>query len=259
MQLNAMTTIVLVPGAWITPSFYQPFSDALTSAGFPVHHASYPSLSPTDPSVADCETDTEAIAKTLRFLVEEEGKDVAVLMHSYAGMPGAAAATGLSKSQRSQHGKPGGIVGLIFIGAFVVPEGLSCAGLQGGNLPPWILLDKPSRDLNTPEDPIGNFAGDVDLALVKDLETSIKPHSNIAFTSPQPHPAWADADYSGRLAFIVTTEDRAVPKDAQYGMMAASRQEWIVKEMACSHCGPFINGIGETVGVLQDVIGRFSA
>ena len=123
----------------------------------------------------------------------------------------------------------------------------------------YVNKAQPSRNLNIPDDPIGTFAGDVDLTLVKDLETSIKPHSNLAFTSPQPHPAWDDADFKGRLAFIVTTEDRAVPKDAQYGMMAASQQEWIVKEMACSHCGPFLNRIEETVGVLQDVIGRFSA
>ncbi|PLB54051.1 hypothetical protein P170DRAFT_460298 [Aspergillus steynii IBT 23096] len=253
-----MTTIALLPGAWISPYFYQPFSDALASAGFLVHQASYPSLNPANASTADCDADAQVITKTLRILVEDQGKDVVVLMHSYAGMPGAAAATGLAKSRRSQQGKSGGVIGLIFIGAFVVPEGLSCAGLQGGNLPPWILLDKPSRDLNIPDDPIGNFAGDVDPDLVKDLEASTLPHSSLAFNSPQPHPAWADADFKHRLAFIVTAEDRAVPKEAQYGMMAASQQEWIVKEMASSHCGPFLNRIDETIVLLKDLVEGFS-
>ena len=63
-------------------------------------------------------------------------------MHSYAGIPGAAAATGLARSQRVKEGKLGGIIGLVFIAAFLVPEGMSCSGLQGGNLPSWILLDK---------------------------------------------------------------------------------------------------------------------
>jgi hypothetical protein len=74
--------------------------------------------------------------------VEDEGKDVLLFMHSYAGMPGAAAATGLAKSQRTQDGKAGGVVGLLFLGAFVVAEGSSCAGLMGGNLPPWILVNQ---------------------------------------------------------------------------------------------------------------------
>lgn len=139
-----MTTILFVPGAWITKAFYEPFLQALKTAGYDVRYAGYPSLDPkeSDPSTIDCHADTEAITAVLRPLVEDEGKDVLLFMHSYAGMPGAAAATGLAKSQREQEGKAGGVIGLLFLGAFVVPEGLSCAGLQGGNLPPWILLDQ---------------------------------------------------------------------------------------------------------------------
>lgn len=57
----------------------------------------------------------------------------------------------------------------------------------------------------------------------------------------------------------MTTEDRAVPKDAQYAMMAATKQVWIVKEMECSHCAPFINRIDETIQLLQGLVGRFAA
>lgn len=139
-----MTTILFVPGAWITPVAYQPFLQTLSGAGYDTRFAAYPSLDPKDPTVQDVEADTKAIASTLKPLVEEEGKDVLIILHSYAGMPGAAAATHLSKTQRAKEGKAGGVIGLLFIGAFVVPEGLSCAGLQGGNLPPWILLDNVS-------------------------------------------------------------------------------------------------------------------
>lgn len=138
----ASPTIVFIPGAWVTPALYQHFLQALSAAGYGVHYAAYPSLDPADPSTADCETDAKDIERSLRTLVEGEGKDVLLVMHSYAGMPGAAAAVGLGKSERQQQGLAGGVIGMVFIGAFVVPEGLSCAGLQGGNLPPWILLDK---------------------------------------------------------------------------------------------------------------------
>jgi hypothetical protein len=139
---NIMTTILFVPGAWLTPLFYQPFLQALTGAGYDVRYGGYPSLDPKEPSGIDCQADTDAIGAILRPLVEDEGKDVLLFMHSYAGMPGAAAATGLAKSQRTQEGKAGGVVGLLFLGAFVVAEGSSCAGLMGGNLPPWILIDQ---------------------------------------------------------------------------------------------------------------------
>lgn len=267
-----MFTIAFVPGAWITPAFYEPFHQAVNSAGHEFRYASYPSLDPADPSTTDCETDAKDIARILRSIVEGEGKDVFLVMHSYAGMPGSAAAVGLGKSQRKEQGKPGGIIGLVFIGAFVIPEGLSCAGLQGGQLPRWILLDKvlstvlgsvslyidvkpqPSHKLNVPDDPFINFLGDVDRALVNGLDDKIKPYSTLAFTSPQPHPAWADSAFQGRSAFIVTAEDRAVPKEAQYAMMAASQQKWIVKKIESSHCGLFLNRTQETVRLLQEIV-----
>ncbi|KAJ5679533.1 hypothetical protein N7462_007777 [Penicillium macrosclerotiorum] len=251
-----MTTILFVPGAWITKAFYEPFLKALTVVGFDVRYADYVSLDPKDPTLTDCQADTEAITAMLRPLVEDEGKDVLLFLHSYAGMPGAAAATGLAKSQRTQEGKVGGVVGLLSLGAFIVPEGLSCAGLQGGNIPPWILLDQPSANLNVADDPINNFAADVDPAMAKSLTANLKPHATLPFISPQPHPAWADEALRGRLAFIVTTEDRAVPKEAQFGMMAATQQSWIVKELASSHCGLFLNRIDETVALTQEILGQ---
>ncbi|KAJ5395157.1 uncharacterized protein N7487_009460 [Penicillium crustosum] len=228
-----MTTILFVPGAWIAPSFYQPFLQALKVAGYDIHFAGYPSFNPEDPTTTTCQADTDAIAVILKSLVEDEGKDVLVFMYSYGGMPGAAAATGLAKSKRAQEGKSGGVIGLLFLAAFL-----------------------PSANLNTADDPINYFAADVDPALTQALTAEVRPHSTIAFTSPQPHPAWADEAFEGQLAFIVTTEDRAVPKEAQFGMMAATQKEWIVKEMAYSHCAPFLNRIDETVGLTREIIAQ---
>ncbi|KAJ5425275.1 hypothetical protein N7465_000345 [Penicillium sp. CMV-2018d] len=252
-----MTTILFVPGAWIAPAFYRPFLQALTVAGYDTHFAGYPSFNPEDPTTTTCQADTDAITVTLKSLVEDEGKDVVVFMYSYGGMPGAAAATGLAKSQRAQEGKVGGVIGLIFLAAFLVPEGLSCSGFQGGDLPPWVLVNQPSVNLSIADDPINRFAADVDPALAQALTAEVKPHSTIAFTSPQPHPAWADEAFQGRLAFIITTEDRAMPKEAQFGMMAATQKEWIVKELVYSHGAPFLNRIDETVALTREIIDQF--
>ncbi|KAL2864489.1 Alpha/beta hydrolase fold-1 [Aspergillus lucknowensis] len=254
MILPPMLTILFLPGAWVAPSVYKPFVDELTSTGYDVRYAGYPSLNPINPLITDVKADTDAIASVLHNIVEDEGKDVLVLMHSYAGMPGAAAATGLSKVQRSQEDKPGGVVGLVFVGAFVVPEDVSCAGLQGGALPSWILLDQPLPNLNLPDQPLDIFAADVNFGLSKILQHGILPHSTLAFTSPQPHPAWADEEFHGRLAYIVTDEDQAVPKGAQYGMMSATGKPWIVKEMNCSHFAPFLDQAEETARALREII-----
>lgn len=102
---------------------------------------------------------------------------------------------------------------------------------------------------------MGVFAADIDSALVTDLEENIiRPHASLAFNTPQPHPAWADPAFHGRLGFIVPTEDQSIPKEAQYGMIAATKQQWIVKEMGCSHFAPFLTRIEETLQLLQDFI-----
>lgn len=103
-----MTTILFVPGAWIAKDFSEPFLQVVTVAGYE-RHASYPS---SDPRIR------LTLTAALRPLVENEGKYVFLFMHSYAGMPGAPAATGLAKSQRAQERKVGGVIGLLALGGF---------------------------------------------------------------------------------------------------------------------------------------------
>lgn len=46
-----------------------------------------------------------------------------LLMHSYGGSPGNGSAVGLSKEERERDGKKGGVVGLVFVSAYVAKEG----------------------------------------------------------------------------------------------------------------------------------------
>lgn len=132
-------TILFIPGAWFHPSTYDSFISHLQKLSFPTVYASYPSLDPSHPATADAANDTETVLKgSLLPLIENEGKDVVVVMHSYGGLPGSSAARGLSKAQRSGEGKKGGVVGLIHISGFVLPGGASVADGQGGELPAWV-------------------------------------------------------------------------------------------------------------------------
>ncbi|KAK2750322.1 hypothetical protein FQN57_003802 [Myotisia sp. PD_48] len=251
------TTIVIVPGAWLSKSFYSSYITALENAGYQTSYLGYPSLDPVEPAKADCATDTAAIKEALKSLVEDEEKNVVLVCHSYGGMPGSAAATGLSKTKRIQDGKQGGVLGLIYVGAFLVPEGVSCAGAMGGSLPDWVLLDNPHPGLNIPNNPIHHFAADFDAATAAEMTTQLRPHSTLAFNSAQPAPAWADPSFKGRLAYIVTGEDVAVPKVAQYGMMAGTGQEWIVKEAEASHCATYKVKIDENLKQLEELVRAF--
>lgn len=155
---SAMPIILLIPGAWLPPACYSTFVKALNEAGYITHVRTYPSLNPAEPSTASCAADADYIRRYLELLVEREEKDVVLIMHSYAGMPGAAAARGFAKPQRLERGRSGGVLGLVFVAAFLVPEGMSCAGSMGGSLPPWISENVVSLFHSLAPPPLNTFS-----------------------------------------------------------------------------------------------------
>lgn len=59
------------------------------------------------------------------------GKDVVVVMHSYAGFPGTEATKDLGKTEHHKQGKEGGFVGLVYVAAWTPPVGKTIFTLQG--------------------------------------------------------------------------------------------------------------------------------
>lgn len=132
-------TILLVPGAWHTPQHYGVLLGSLEKAGYSTLAGRLPSVGALDPRDKDVATDTAHVRELLMSEIER-GSEVLLLMHSYGGIPGAAAAKGLSISERQADGKRGGVVGLLFISAFVMNEGDSM--VKPGDEPaPWAVLD----------------------------------------------------------------------------------------------------------------------
>lgn len=131
--------VLIVPGAWHPASLYEPMQTALTQANFDVTVASLPSLNAKDPFTADCKIDADAVRNQLLSQVDEAGHDVVLLAHSYGGIPAGGAARGLGKTTRAKDGKKGGVVGMVYMCAFVVPEGQTMIEFLGGQHPPFLL------------------------------------------------------------------------------------------------------------------------
>ena len=87
----------------------------------------------------------------LHPLIEQQGKDIVLYLHSYAGFPGSTAIAGYSKDERLAAGKPGGILGLIYQSAFIPKPGDTLLQMIGGNYAPWqspnVLQDELSSIL----------------------------------------------------------------------------------------------------------------
>ena len=90
---------------------------------------------------ADCASDANYLHdQYLQPLVETDDKDVIIVTHSYGAIPGSAAAMGSSKRSRTEQGKTGGVIGIVFMSAFVKENG-SISDTMGGQWPPFIEKD----------------------------------------------------------------------------------------------------------------------
>ncbi|KAF2870149.1 Alpha/beta hydrolase fold-1 [Massariosphaeria phaeospora] len=117
----AKPTFVFVPGAWNSPDYYDGIISSLSQEGYPSEKISLPSVG-CNPVTFDFKEDVNRIADVVKRLVDEK-KDVVLVMHSYGGQPGSEAVKGLVKKERRENGLQGGVIRLVFIMAFMVPEG----------------------------------------------------------------------------------------------------------------------------------------
>ena len=132
--------IALVPGAWHSPIHYSTLIVLLRSKGYQVVTHRNPSCDSDDPNAQSVSSDAAFIRSNLLLPQIDAGKDVILAMHSYGGCPGAVAAKGLSKAELAAKGKKGGIIGLLFICAFLANEGDSLLSkLPGQVFDPWVI------------------------------------------------------------------------------------------------------------------------
>lgn len=139
MAASTKPALVLVPGAWHTPTHYEKLLSHLRSLGFETVCLQNPSCDASDPNEQSAAKDAAAIRENALLPLLDADRDVVFMMHSYGGKPGGAAAKGLDKASRQAEGKRGAVIGLIYICAFVAKEGESLVSkLPGNKLDPWV-------------------------------------------------------------------------------------------------------------------------
>ena len=111
-------TIILFPGAFHPASCLEPFTSRLTAAGYPNEAYTLPSVGNREMGVAD---DTAFFVSVMKPHIDT-GKDVILIVHSYAGFPGTVSIHGLDKRAREARGEVGGVLGIVYLAAFVPVE-----------------------------------------------------------------------------------------------------------------------------------------
>ena len=130
---------VLVPGAWHGPEIYLPVMDKLNEHGYSTIALALPSNG-ADPPHQTFDEDVKAIRNTLTRLVDTEKKEVVLVLHSYAGVPGVEATKKLGKEERHAKSLEGGVARLVFISAFKMSEGFDPPD-EGDTMPEWMKFD----------------------------------------------------------------------------------------------------------------------
>ena len=140
VSANAKPTVIWVPGLLHTPEHFQPIISALAKVSIPSVSFSLPNVGAGAPTAAPYD-DLKQLRAMLEGLVDE-GKEVLLICHSYGGVPASQAIRGLQRSERERNGQPGGIIRIVFMAAFALPEGESTWTFTEGRQPPeWATRD----------------------------------------------------------------------------------------------------------------------
>jgi len=136
-------TILIIPGAWQLPTVWDGFRGLLTKAQYPSVHVALPSVGGTTLPLTGLAEDVAAVRSHLSPIVED-GKDVVVVCHSSGGVVCSNAVEGFDKkTQRveGKKGKKGGVVRIVYVSAFMLPQGQSLLGMLGGQPLPWMVVE----------------------------------------------------------------------------------------------------------------------
>lgn len=135
--------VVICHGSCHSPAPYLPLVDAFKARGIEAYCPQLPTSDLSKLNVSNIDEpdfdrepppggypqgdeDTEVILQVLKPLIHDEGKHVLLIGHSSGGwVTTQAAQPELQAKVRKANGQSGGIIGLLYMGAFVIPVGES--------------------------------------------------------------------------------------------------------------------------------------
>ena len=209
MQSTVVKNVVLVHGGFVDGSGWQGVHKALKKSGYAVTIVQNPTFSLADD-----------VAVTKRALATQNGP-VILVGHSYGGVV------------ITEAGNDPKVAGLVYIAAFAPDKGESVSALikdppPGAPVPPilppqdgYLFLDKAKF--------ASSFAADVSPDLAEFMADSQVPWGVEALSGAISQPAWR----TKRSWYLVSTEDRMIPPDAQRAM--SKRAGSTVVEVKGSH------------------------
>ena len=206
---RAAHNIVLVHGAFVDQTSWQPVADLLTKKGYNVSLVENPLTS----LAADVDATKQALAK-------QDGKTVLV-GHSWGGVV------------ITEAGNDPKVSALVYVSAFAPDVGQSLATLaKSGPATEGAAAIRPDAKGNLYIDPKvfpSAVAADLPPAIAQHLADSQLPLNHVAFEAPVDVAAWRDKP----TFYVITTKDKVIAPEAQ--KLFAARMKAQTTEVAGSH------------------------
>ncbi|KAI9718841.1 MAG: hypothetical protein M1828_006530 [Chrysothrix sp. TS-e1954] len=244
------TAIVLCHGSWHVPGHYADLLDTLRRDGFETHCPLLPTCNGKRPPDSSLPDDVMVIQSLIKSLVED-GRSVLVILHSYGGAVGSnAVSEELSRASRVRQGLEGGVIGLVYMCAFLLQPGetiLSATHVEA-NGDPVIVADDATSTVN---DPRGYFYDDVDAKLAQQSIAMLVPHSIQALVVEITGTPWKVIPTS----YIHCSEDKVLWLARQEAMVKAVQEKGFkIHEIRLqSGHSPYLSKTQETATVLQQL------
>jgi pimeloyl-ACP methyl ester carboxylesterase len=215
--------VVLVHGAFADGSGWEPVANILITNGYKVSVAQ-----PPETSYADDQKYTKAA-------IDAMGGPVVLVGHSYGG------------SIITEAGNHPNVAALVYIAAFALDEGESCASIEQA-LPQASTAFKPDNNglwWIEQEHFAADFAADIPREKAEFMAISQVPISTDSFTHEVTNPAWKHKP----TWYMVAAEDRSINPDQE--RMMAKRAKAKTVEVKASHVA-YISHAKETARLIEE-------
>ena len=119
-KTSTRKTIILATGAWHPTHLYDPLKHALAAHKVDLIVPDLPTMG-VEATGLTWEADVAALLAAAEPLFEQ-GREIAIMGHSYGGIPACVATRGNSVAERAAQGKKGGFNHFVLLCAFALPQ-----------------------------------------------------------------------------------------------------------------------------------------
>lgn len=270
------TTIIGVHGAWHSATHFEPLKEKLAEYGYKFIAVLLPSMHYAElkcPPPTHIKEDVEAIQGAVRAELEADpDTDVAVLTHSYSGLPGAAAVENLDKKSRKAAGFKNGISALLVMSGLLIDKGISGFDWANGIIPPTIILShipspvdsKTQIEISVPNPepgPMALFYHDIPERDAEHYASLLIPHVWSVYRTPVPFAGFKIVP----TYYLVTEDDRSLPPEWQRLIIKMADEatlqadpeggKVVVDTIQAGH-SPFLSKVDETAAWIRKSLGE---